>query len=558
MLQVLAVARGPLLQLWELLGFGVKQLAASGIVEAMLNTFRILPALLALAIAPLPSIHAQTPISPLANGDFESDHDQDKWPDNWTRESGASWESEDGNRFVRLKQTEPGKMIVLYNAVPVGAQKNLTLSLRVRYQGVKPGAEKWNDARLIFHFKDAQRKPLNPDPAPLYFLGDSNGWQEKTVRLQVPQGAALLEIMPSLFQVQSGTLDIDDLNLRLAAQDNAPAAPQVLAAPSEPTNYVAPPELKVVDNQIRDGNGKTVWLQGVNVPSLEWMPEGEHVLQSIREAVGNWKASVIRLPVNDEYWFGKGPRQDDGGAKYRALVNECIRAVASRGAYIVLDLHKYKAVRAEHIEFWKQAATVYKNNSAVLFDIINEPHDISWAQWKNGGTIIDKPAQDGKPAETFESPGMQKAVDAIRATGARNIIVAGGLDWSYDLSGVLQGFALDDRGGNGIVYSSHVYPWKKDWANKMLAIAARHPVLLGEVGVDPKPVGDNPNESGYTWAPDMLGTIQKHHLHWTAWSFHTDATPRVLQDWDYNPTPFWGAWVKAALLGARFETNRLR
>ncbi|MDA0839794.1 MAG: hypothetical protein O3B01_29455 [Planctomycetota bacterium] len=52
--------------------------------------------------------------------------------------------------------------------------------------------------------------------------------------------------------------------------------------------------------------------------------------------------------------------------------------------------------------------------------------------------------------------------------------------------------------------------------------------------------------------------IVLHRLHWTAWSFHPKASPRVLSDWEYTPTPFWGAFVRAALRGAKFEMNRMR
>ena len=55
------------------------------------------------------------------------------------------------------------------------------------------------------------------------------------------------------------------------------------------------------------------------------------------------------------------------------------------------------------------------------------------------------------------------------------------------------------------------------------------------------------------WGPDMIGFIQKHRLHWTAWSFHPKATPRVIGDWDFTPTPFWGAFVRAALRGVAFQ-----
>jgi hypothetical protein len=56
---------------------------------------------------------------------------------------------------------------------------------------------------------------------------------------------------------------------------------------------------------------------------------------------------------------------------------------------------------------------------------------------------------------------MQALINAVRESGAKNIVLAGGLDWAYDLSGIANGFALDDKGGNGIIYSTHIYPWKK-------------------------------------------------------------------------------------------------
>ena len=56
----------------------------------------------------------------------------------------------------------------------------------------------------------------------------------------------------------------------------------------------------------------------------------------------------------------------------------------------------------------------------------------------------------------------------------------------------------------------------------------------------------------------MLGFIQEHKLHWTGWCMHTGSTPRLLLDWDYTPTPFWGAYVRRALAGERFEMKRMR
>jgi len=46
----------------------------------------------------------------------------------------------------------------------------------------------------------------------------------------------------------------------------------------------------------------------------------------------------------------------------------------------------------------------------------------------------------------------------------------------------MNGFALDDHGGNGIVYVSHIYPWKTDWQGKVLVAVDKYPIIVTEVG----------------------------------------------------------------------------
>lgn len=346
-------------------------------------------------------------------------------------------------------------------------------------------------------------------------------------------------------------------------QDPPAEAPQ-------PTKW--PVEIKVVGNRLRDAAGNEVWLQGLAVPGLEIVPEGHGDVFSCKVAIEEWKANVIRLPISDGFWSGHGKGQTDGGAAYRATVDAAVNLVANRGAYIVLDNHRYRAVKEDQLPFWKEVAEKYKNHPAVLFDIINEPHGISWDIWRNGGFVKEKPKkgadesaflseEEKKKNEGFESPGMQKLVEAIRETGAKNVIVAGGLDWSYDLTGVLNGFALEDKTGNGIMYAAHVYPWKRGWQKSFLDAAEKYPILLGEVGADIHKMDFIPleaQEDPETWVPDMLGLIQKYHLNWTGWSFHAWATPIMISDWKYTPTPFWGAPAKEALAGKQFELKKLR
>ncbi|HSI85217.1 MAG: glycoside hydrolase family 5 protein [Candidatus Methylacidiphilales bacterium] len=370
----------------------------------------------------------------------------------------------------------------------------------------------------------------------------------------------------------------------------APAAPlekpaangKPVTPPSEePEPAKFPPEIKVAGNRLHDKNGKEVWLQGVHVVSLEWNPKGESVMAATKEAIENWKANVIRLSIKDDFWYGKGGKnapQNDGGVAYRQLIQDLVTLAANRGAYVVIDHHRFGYVKEEHLPFWKEVAEKYKNHPAVLFDIMNEPHGISWEIWRNGGTIVKKekkpkdapkvdetaflsPEEKAKNESGPYSPGMQKLVEAVRETGAKNIVIAGGLDYAYDLTGVAEGFALEDKTGNGIMYATHIYPWKRNWEAKVLPTAAKYPIFVGEVGGQVKKLAFIPasaQEDPYTWGPDVIGFIQKYRLNWTAFSFHPKAAPVMISDWQFTPTPFWGAPVKEALSGKQFEMKKMR
>jgi len=348
-----------------------------------------------------------------------------------------------------------------------------------------------------------------------------------------------------------------------------PAAP-AQSGSTPPADVGTPPKALHVDGKrILDGSGSEVWLQGVSVPSLEWSNTGENIVPSIIGAITRWKANVIRLPVSRKRWFGTDPKQGDGGVAYRAVIDQAVQAASSRGAWIVIDLHHYRAPTDEDARFWQEVALLYKDNPAVLFGLFNEPHGISWEVWRNGGVLEDKKkpgenevVENQEKAAAQTTPGLQGLIKAVRGTGAKNIVVCGGLNWSYDLTGILSGFALDDLGGSGVVYDAHVYPWKRGWQKNFLDVAAVHPVLLGEVGCDIKRYDFVPKkafESPYTWAPDILACIQKNHLNWTAWAFHTKAGPAMLLNTtEFAPTPYWGAFARDALNGKVFESDKLR
>jgi len=514
----------------------------------------------------------------IPNGDFEAATEKTDWPDGWsnaqqgliTREAGE----EDGH-FMRLLSQEPGQLVQMAVTIPIPAGvKGLEFFARFRTANVKFGASFLCDARTMFRFQDDAGNAVGKNPPDVIFTSHAKNWTDITRKFLVPDGATKIVVSPSINKAASGTLDLEEV--RLAPMDPAEAeamaqAPllaekkkaedeaeiqKILALPSQTQ------EIKVSGNKLVTADGKVVQLQGVNVPSLEWSAKGENILRSIKVAVDDWKANAIRLPVMDTFWFGKGkpPKVPPNDAEaYRKLVDDAIKMAAARGAYVILDLHRFKAPEEGAVEFWKDAAARYKNNPAVLFDIFNEPTGISWEVWRNGGPVEVK--QKDKETRTFQSPGMQGLVEAVRSTGANNIIVASGVSYAYDLSGVLEGYALEEKGGNGIVYATHFYNWHKGWDKKFLPVAEKYPILVGEFGADINKMSfipANNQEDPYTWVPDALGMIQKYNLNWTGFSFHPKATPVLLKNWDYEPTPFWGSFVKEALAGKQFEMKKLR
>lgn len=514
---------------------------------------------------------AAEPAAPaIGNGSFEV-VGADGAVEGWALPTGGSWGQDPANHFMRLTVGEPGKMVMAYRQIPVAGMEAIRFHCRVRTTGVIKGTQPWFDARVMLDFKDAAKNKVSPSPKHPNFPGTTDGWKQVDVTAKVPAGAVTLEIMPTLFNAKAGIMDIDDLSVEAIAVSKVASVEKPVISPTAidiDAKGQPPAHLHIDGKQVVDDAGKPVWLQGVNVPSLEYSNQGDAVIPAIVTAIEIWKANVIRLPVAGTRWFGEDPTQKDSGAAYRELVEQAITAATSRGARVILDLHRFRAPTEADAAFWKDAATTFKDRPGVLFGLFNEPHGITWEIWQKGGEVSDKPKNstaltENKEALTkFTSVGMQGLIDTVRATGAKNIVVVGGLDWSYDLSGVLKGYTLDDKGGDGILWDTHVYTWKSGWQKAFLDAADTLPVIVGEVGCDVNRYDFIPAdrfEAPWAWAPDMIGLIQARKLHWAAWSFHPKGGPAMIMDHDdWMPSPFWGSFVRSALAGGAFTNTRLR
>ena len=312
--------------------------------------------------------------------------------------------------------------------------------------------------------------------------------------------------------------------------------------------------------RVLDAGGKPVWLYGVNIASLEWTTAGDHVPESVSRAIHDWKVNLIRLPLAQDRWFGRMTNQTDGGASYRALVDGIVDTCAVARVYINLDLHwsdcgrwvneggklgQHNMPDKNSVVFWRDVATRYKDHPNVIFGLYNEPHDVSFAVWRNGGTAADKPAR-WNPSQAkviYEAVGMQQLYDSVRATGATNVATVSGLDWGYDLSGVLQGYAI---AGTNVIYETHPYPFKDtNWDGNFGAASEKYPVYIGEWGFGGSRRMNNVTNN-LIYANHLMDYARQHQLHWTAWDLHISAGPTLIKNWQYEPTVF-GQFVKDQL-----------
>jgi endoglucanase len=170
-------------------------------------------------VLPLPCSFSAEPAakdSLIKNGTMEEDADEDGWPDHWPRlKAGGSWESEKGGHFIRLKSTTPGETVLLYHAIPIpDGAKALRLSWRQRITDLKVGAQPWFDARIMLEFRDAADQKVAGAPGAPNVRKSTDGWQTKSIDFKVPEGVAVIALMPALVEVEAGTFDLDDIELR--------------------------------------------------------------------------------------------------------------------------------------------------------------------------------------------------------------------------------------------------------------------------------------------------------------------------------------------------------
>jgi endoglucanase len=299
-------------------------------------------------------------------------------------------------------------------------------------------------------------------------------------------------------------------------------------------------------------DGTAHLFHGVDRPSMEWEPTGQEISLADFQAMVGWRANVVRIALNQDFWLSKAALHSP---LYEATVVQAVQWAEEAGLDVILDLHwsdqgnlnvtevggqtpqdtpggsaQQQMADVNSITFWSEVAAKFKGDGRVLFELYNEPNNISWDLWLNGGA-----------GPGYQVAGMQQLYDAVRKAGAHNVVIAGGLQWAFDLSGV----GTTPVQGYNIMYATHPYesndsPGQWPVSFGYLAAGDIAPVIATEFGG---------SDCTGSWDSQLIEFANQYNVSWTAWAWYPGGCsfPSLIADWAYTPTEA-GVAVQTALL----------
>jgi endoglucanase len=307
-------------------------------------------------------------------------------------------------------------------------------------------------------------------------------------------------------------------------------------------------------SQVCTAQGQPHVFQGVDRPSLEWSSAGENITPGDFAAMADWHANVVRIALNQDFWLSAAALSD---GNYPYAVDQAVGFAEAAGLDVILDLHwsdqgnlaasqlggandtagsstQQPMADTNSVTFWSQVADKYKGDGHVMFELYNEPNGISWDIWLNGGTT-----------HGYQAVGMQMLYDTVRATGAQNLVIAGGNSWAFDLSGV----ASHRINGYNVLYASHPYKSNDSpgqWPSSFGYLATQNiaPVIVTEFG------DNRANVCTGDWDQSLIAYAAPLQISWTAWAWYPGnpcTFPALITAWDTHGSTVQGAAVQAAL-----------
>jgi endoglucanase len=188
-------------------------------------------------------------------------------------------------------------------------------------------------------------------------------------------------------------------------------------------------QLSVDGVHIVDKSGDPVQLAGMSFFWSQWIDK-YYNYETVKWLKDDWKCSIVRAAMAVEHG-GYVSHPDTEWEKVTAVVDAAI----DLGLYVIVDFHSHRAeqYQNEAVEFFGKLAQKYGQYPNIIYEIYNEPLNVSWSE--------------------VLKPYSEAVITAIREHDTNNIIACGTPRWSQ----LVNEAANDPIEGDNIAYVLHFY-----------------------------------------------------------------------------------------------------
>ncbi len=323
--------------------------------------------------------------------------------------------------------------------------------------------------------------------------------------------------------------------------------------------------IAVSGNHLVSWDGSAVVLRGADTSGSEYACVSEHSIFDGPEeaspgsiaAMQSWGFNAARVELNESCWLGiQGVKPAYSGTTYQHAIEQYDDELNAAGMYVIIDMHFSSRGSAKKATgqvpmpderyapaFWSSVANAFKGNPAVIFDLFNEPYPNhntdSEAAWK---CDLDGSAGGTCKGFSYEAAGMQQLLDAVRDTGATNVVMVAGPQYAGDLDKWLQYAPADPLGQ--LAASIHIY-WKNPsnpdyspcyssscWSEVLAPLSSQVPIVVGELGE---------LDCGDTLYPPFLDFADRYGISYLAWAWFVGSCarePSLIRSYAGTPTAY--------------------
>ncbi|TQV67669.1 cellulase family glycosylhydrolase [Exilibacterium tricleocarpae] len=263
-------------------------------------------------------------------------------------------------------------------------------------------------------------------------------------------------------------------------------------------------QLRVCGNKLCNQFGQPIQLRGMSTHGLQWYGWGNCVTESSLDALAyDWGADILRISL---YVQEGGYETDPQG--FTAQVSTIIDAATARGMYALVDWHQLtpgdpNANLDNARRFFTDITQAHNGNNNVIYDIANEPNNVSWADIKRYAEQI---------------------IPVIRRYDPDAVVLVGTHAWAS--LGVSEGRSARDIVDNPInadnlMYTFHFYAASHGAVhrNELAWAADRLPIFVSEWGSQTY-TGDGAND--FASAQAYIDLMAQKKISWTSWNYSDD------------------------------------